>query len=311
MDIAMCVLTFKRPVGLERTLLSLGRLELPGPDDTLRIVVVDNDPAGSGRDIVEAAAAQLPYPVEYVIETKSGEPHARNRAIEVAGDVEAIGWMDDDEVPVPNWLSSMVTTMRATNADVLQGPVVPVFEEEPAPWVIEGRYFQRTPAEGFRHGEPFPHNWARGSGCFVRTSLYTDPEPYNPLWGLKGGPDRGFFERVHLRGARFVWCEEAAVDDYVPATRVNSKWLVIRRYREGTTRSLLLRYELNASLGRRLLRGADGLFTVVKGVGQLILALPRGHIARLDALRRIAFGIGIAVGAVGVSYEEYRTVHGR
>jgi hypothetical protein len=204
----------------------------------------------------------------------------------------------------------MVTTMRATDADIVQGPVVPVFEAPPPRWVIEGRYFERTPSDGFRSGEPFLYNWTRSSGCFVRASVYGTTGSFDPRWGRKGGEDRGFFERAHRNGARFIWCEEASVDDYVPASRVNSRWLITRRYREGTTRSLVLAYETGAPLWRRLLRGANGLVVAAKGIGMLVVALPKNHIARLDALRRAAFGIGVAVGSVGVSYEEYRTIHG-
>jgi hypothetical protein len=53
--VAVCVITYRRPVGLARLLEAFAKLEI---DDTIAptIVVVDNDPEGSARPAVDCAA---------------------------------------------------------------------------------------------------------------------------------------------------------------------------------------------------------------------------------------------------------------
>jgi hypothetical protein len=124
---------------------------------------------------------------------------------------------------------------------------------------------------------------------------------------LTGGSDKQLFTRMQRAGRRFAWAEDAMVTEMIPASRVNSKWLLMRGYRVGMT-DMLINIFHSSRLRAAMLeapRIAAGL--VVGSVGA-ILALDRGtRIVRLGKLYRAA---GKIAALTGHRYEEYRKVHG-
>src|SRR5690606_31942716 len=82
--------------------------------------------------------------VQYRVEERQGIPFARNAVLEAFqefGDV--LAFVDDDEEVTSSWLSRLLTTWSSTGADVVAGPVLPLFEEEPPSWVVRGGLFNR------------------------------------------------------------------------------------------------------------------------------------------------------------------------
>ena len=106
----------------------------------LEIVVVDNTPEGSARPIVERSAAQSAVAIRYVHEPRPGIAHARNRGI-AESQGEFIAFIDDDELPARVWLEALLKTHRIYGADVVLGPVRPVFEATPARFFATYRSF--------------------------------------------------------------------------------------------------------------------------------------------------------------------------
>src|SRR5215213_469175 len=95
--VAVCACTYLRPRGLARLLEGLAAIEVPD-GVAVEAVIVDNDAAGSGRAVVEAARATFPFPLRYVGEPVPGIVAARNaaaRAASASGPV-AVAFLDDD-----------------------------------------------------------------------------------------------------------------------------------------------------------------------------------------------------------------------
>ena len=97
--VVICVITYLRPVGLERLLRRLAALDVSGA--SVSLVVVDNDPAMSAGPVVDAVRDSLDWEIALVGEPRRGITHARNTALAVALSQQPdwIGWMDDDEAP--------------------------------------------------------------------------------------------------------------------------------------------------------------------------------------------------------------------
>ena len=307
--VVLCVITLHRPVGLARCLHAIAALELPEEEAVdLRVVVVDNDVGCSGRRVVEQVTC--PWPVDYLVEPDRGIPRARNRAVAAAAAAGAdlVGFVDDDEAPEPDWLVAMLDARRRTGAAVLMGRSVATFAEPPAPWVVEGGFFEYT---RFTSGGSFPFWYARASGILIdRTTLPVGPAVFDERFRLSGGSDLHLFSRMHGAGHRFAWVDEAVVEETVPATRATLGWLVRRTYRYGTTSSLTLVAEGASPLRRaRRLTGAF-VFTAMG----LVRQLRRAGSTRVTAVRlllQLAYGAGLVTGVFGVQYPEYRRVHGR
>jgi glycosyltransferase involved in cell wall biosynthesis len=307
--VTLCVVTLHRPVGLARCLEGIAGLHLPDdPDVDLRVVVVDNDAAGSSRTVVERTRATCPFPIEYLVEPSRGIPQARNRAVAAGGDVDLIGFVDDDEAPAADWLVVMLRASRRSRAAVLMGRSVVTFDRPPPRWVVDGGFFEYP---RFTSGETFPFSFARTSGVLIRRAALPDGTAvFDERFRLSGGSDLHLFSRMHKAGHRFVWVDEAVVEETVPASRATVTWLVRRSYRFGTTGSLTLVAE-GASPLRRLRRvvGSVG-FTAATAARQL----GTGGGSRVIAMRillKFSYGAGLAAGALGLHYDEYRQIHGR
>ena len=105
--VSIVVPTYARPERLRECLVSLARQTMPG--DTFEVVVVDD---GSPQPVVPPEATTPAGPTIRIIRQQNAGPSAaRNRgAAEARG--ELIALTDDDCLPMPDWLESLVTAHR-------------------------------------------------------------------------------------------------------------------------------------------------------------------------------------------------------
>jgi GT2 family glycosyltransferase len=305
-SVAVCALTLDRPRGLDALLASLAALADPGPDLQVKVVIVDNDPAGSARPVTERWRDRMPHELVYDVEPRRGIPFGRNRAVRLAGDVDFVAFLDDDEVADEFWLRELLRVQRDTGADVVTGTVLPTFEQPPPAWAAAGGFFARQ-----RYATGTRLTWARTSNVLIAQRVFPpdDPAPFNEAMGLNGGDDTHFFHRAHLQGFRIVWADDAIVHEHMPLSRVNARWLFRREYRRGNTLSLCLR-DLQDSWWRRFRRVGLGSLNIVRGAGVTLVGLVRGKATIVAGIRRMAFGAGLLSGLVGLRFDEYSTIHG-
>jgi len=303
-DIAIA--SYQRPKGLHRLLGSFQRLRFPGSPPDLRVVVVDNDAAGSARAVCEDARAWLELPLVHHVEKRRGIPQARNAAIAIAqGRADALAFIDDDCVPSPQWLAELLRVQAETGADAVAGPCEPVFEHPVPRWVERGRFFERPRhATGARIDYAFTHN------VLVRTpALAALDSLFDERMALSGGSDGELFRRLADRGHAIVWADEAVVFEWVPRSRANARWILERAFRVGASSAFVDRHRRARRVSpARVL--AHGGWCLAKGATLLPVGALRGRAGAVQALRLAAFGAGRLGGLAGIHREEYRVVHG-
>jgi GT2 family glycosyltransferase len=142
--VAVC--TRDRPEDLQRCLDAFMRL----PDDGQEYLVIDNCPATeASRELVEN------YPkVRYVREDVQGSSAARNRALREAKH-DFVAFTDDDAVPDPNWLRSLLQNFSDPRVMCVTGLIMPLELETKAQEWFErysphGRGFDRQIFDGAR-----------------------------------------------------------------------------------------------------------------------------------------------------------------
>lgn len=235
--IGVCICTYKRPELLRRLLSKLEEQETEGIFD-YSIVIVDNDRSETARQTVESYARQSKISISYYVEPQQNISLARNKSIENSkGDY--IGFIDDDEFPVEQWLLNLYQAINRYNSDGILGPVLPHFEEEPPVWVLRGHFFDR-PTHPIGHVLGWK-NTRTGNALLRRDIFKGDRKWFDPAFG-SGGEDRNFFRKKIEEGHVFVWCNEATVFETVPAKRWKRTVLLKRALLRGkmaldTTRS--------------------------------------------------------------------------
>ena len=241
--VAVCVCTFKRPALLQRLLAELEKQQTGGAF-SFSVVVVDNDSQGSAEAAVSGFAAHSSFEVSYCCEPEQNIAKARNRALANArGDF--IAFIDDDEYPASNWISSLLKTCDATGADGVLGPVLPYFEGPAPRWALHSGVFDRP-----RHttGYRIQLSDARTGNVLLRSELTESiAEPFQVRYAT-GGEDVDFFRRMMEQGRTFVWCDEAPVYELVPSSRCSRKYLFRRALLRGGNSLKQRRHRLRSIL---------------------------------------------------------------
>lgn len=298
-EIAVCIVTRRRPTQLRRLLEALRDLEAP-PGIGCRFVVVDNDVEGSAAAVVEAARAGLPGPVLYVIEPHAGVSQARNTALRFARPAAFAAFIDDDETPSPGWLRHLHGHLVATGAAAACGPVRPVFERPVPAWLeatFELCYIR--PKAGLQPSELHSCNLILDLRFLARAGL-----AFDPALGGQGGEDTSLGQAILAAGGTLAWADSAVVHEAIPAERARLSWLWRRWMRYGGTEAAL------AAKSRAAWRSlaAGGARIVLGGLG-LIAALPLLALGRAEpAVRRlytVARGIGMLMAVCGHVRHDY------
>src|ERR1700758_1834077 len=127
----VCIPAFRRPRLLRATLQSLAKQRTEQP---FAVVIVDNDAMASesvpvAREFLVAGELQGLC----LVEPQQGNCHAINAAFATAlatfANARHFLMVDDDEIASPDWLARMVRAAVTTGADVVGGPVWPVFDD--------------------------------------------------------------------------------------------------------------------------------------------------------------------------------------
>ena len=208
--ITVCICTWKRPHLLGHLLEKLG-CQQTEDRFTYSIVVADNDQMESARPVVDAFRHGGPE-ILYCVEAEQNIARARNMALRFARG-EFVAFLDDDELPEPNWLLTLFTACNAHGSDGVLGPVRPLYEEEPPQWLLRGKFCERP-----EHPTGTVLDWRQtrtGNVLFKREIIQDIHEPFRPQFG-DGGEDNDFFRRMRESGRVF---NEAAVLELVPPAR--------------------------------------------------------------------------------------------
>lgn len=301
LNIAVGVLTYKRPDGIAKLLEAMQRQKMSVERPyRLTMVIVDNDAAGSGEAAVSPFENVPQFTLKYAVEKRQGIPIARNRALDEAPvGTDLFCFLDDDEWPVENWLDDMLAIRASTGADCVYGPVEPVYPPNPATYFIKARVFERKKN---KDGQLI--------GYAASNNVMFD-YPLIRSWNLRfeermrytGGTDYLFFNQAVRRGMKIHWASAALVYDIVPASRMTWKWVLQRQYRLGNTFSVS--DMLYGNCKRRLYRLAYGAARVGLGLAMTpaIIVSPYWGMKALSHLLR---GAGMVSGILGHFYQEYQ-----
>lgn len=297
-SVLVAVLTYQRPDGL-RDLVELLAAESQTCSIDARVLVVDNNPDGSARELVEGLGLAM---VDYVHEPEPGIAAARNCAIARAEDRDAIAFVDDDESPRAGWLQALVDSAHQYDAVAVTGPVIRQYPHPPSDLVDGMRQWDRV-----RHPSGTTVPAASTANLLLDLRFLRRHDlAFDPDFGLSGGSDTLLTRKIVALGGRLVWSDDAAVLDFVTEERMTPKWLAGRARRVGNTHS---RVELELKrgwitrarlIGKGSALAAVGLATAVRG---RVVGDP--HRQGIGLWRR-SRGVGILAGGLGRTHYDYR-----
>lgn len=321
MNVAVCACTYRRPDGLAALLEGLHRQDFYGycrehghvPE--MSIVIVDNDCSEEAARICKTFELRTGRHVNYVREPKRGISYARNKCLDlVPAECEFFAMIDDDEVPQPDWLDQLLRVQAAVNADIVQGRVVAVFDEETPGWITQGNFFGRPrrlhSLEYHEHKELQELDSAGAGNVLVRNSLVRALNlRFDPELALTGGEDTCFFRTLRRQGASLVYTGRAVVHERYPKSRANFRYMVTERFRLGNVRAALSKKEHAAGTAlprNEILREGIGNFRL--GLRRVVKSLISGRWEKdrfAVGAFQAAHGLGILAALAGIGYQHY------
>jgi GT2 family glycosyltransferase len=264
-----------------------------------RLVIVDN----ASTDDTFAAARELERRYEgrvrAVREPEIGHCAARNAGIR-ATTAPIIAFTDDDALPDPAWLRTLVASLTDGNALAAGGPVVPVITGEPPKWFLPDFVPYLAIWEPPRGTTELRYNeYPRGVNLAFRREVFERFGFFNTSLGLKEGrplycDETEMCLRIERAGERIVYAPHSLVRHCVEAERLTVDWITRRFDAQGRSEAIVqwihggLRGVLS---GLRLHLGnypAVHWTVVAKHHGELTIAEVKEAAAILTRCRRLA-----------------------
>ena len=294
--IYVAALTFKRPEFLRELLESFADLDVPSVDAIdVRFLIVDNDPEGSARSVVESYMATMgERHLQYVVEPEPGIPAARNRALDAAMDhgAQLLCFTDDDVRPVRTWLTELLDCHALTQAALVFGPVRFRLRCDVQKWwpqmiassiIARGKYVERYAAREACRGRV---NTGATSNCLIDLLWTHDHRVrFNHEMWESGGSDTLFRETVRRQGGRIAWCERAVVYEQLPADRLTLPYQYRRARSHGMTFELVGRRSHALILRHPVSR-------MMAGIALMVLPV-LGRASFILGLQLLGMGVGI------------------
>jgi len=307
--ISLGIITYMRPIGLEKILRSFKSQSLENID--LSIIVADNDATGENQKVIDKLKEEgYPFKLELFVEKTRGIVAARNRAVSefLKTDSESMIFADDDEWPVnDNWIEKLLEVERDYDADIVYSDVNIIPETESINWV-KTAYRSNSNGESIRPTK----NFFTGN-LFVRRHVYEDLNPpFDSRFAMTGSSDLHFCLKANNKNYKAYYTPYAAVEEIFPKSRATLKWFFLRGYRtgEGSTRANIYESTSLFSLSKYIIYKLLGRF--VRAIQMFFMALftfDKGYIAK--GFNYLGATVGTVTGLFGLKYNEYNKIHGK
>jgi succinoglycan biosynthesis protein ExoM len=214
--VCVAICTHNRP----RQLAALldGLLAQSHPDFA---VIIANNGTEAASEVLTPYRDHLRITYRHI--TQTGVVAVRNLALQIGLDqgCDFLAFIDDDEVPVPDWLAALLRKQAETGADLVFGPVLATYHGTPPAWVTKGGFFERwgdTPGSG---------------NVLIKLATLPDADWFRDAYAQTGGEDIEFFDRLMENGATRATAPDAIAHEDTPPERTTVRYIWRRGLRDG------------------------------------------------------------------------------
>lgn len=310
LSVAISLCTFKRPQSLDRLLTAMERSDL-GDGRAWRAfcVIVDNHPDGAAREVCARHRPSLPEPLIFAEEQQQGISFARNRAVReaLASGADFIAFIDDDDLPYPDWLQQIMSQQQKTGADLVFGSRTLPNDLAIPDWLKEISLFQPPKADRTcKFGLP---EWAGTYNVLIACPFIQRMAPdgtvFMPEFARSGGGDTDFFIRALRFGATCARAPQSLVVRNWEPERLTLLGIMRRAFRLGLTRVMLERRHLDP--GEFKARRRRRMLTTIRTLRHLLVTTFIFGKRRKPAMAAALFGVASQWGEIYAYFgREYR-----
>lgn len=301
MEITVCICTHDRPAYVRDCLDGLARQTV----DRARFEVLVIDSASSPSAAPRLADLAQVHGARLLRLDRPGVSLARNAGAQAAR-APVIAYLDDDAIPAPDWVGSILCALaNGPRPALIGGRILPRWEAPLPPWWPRSLVGVLSIIEHEGHGEYRTPDLPRGLEPYA-ANMVVDVAALCAVGGFGGELGRygGVLlsdEEVRLAwalqdaGHRIVYDSRIVVHHQIQASRLNPPWLLRRLFWQGAS----------TVTTRRLTRGAGSVWRELpRRLAVLALCGPAALLParspRLIAARwRFAYALGFVRSALG------------
>ncbi len=288
LPVTVALITYNRARFLRETLAGVVRQNYP--TDRWELLVIDNASTDDTRQVVASFAGSRPSP-RWILETRQGLDHGRNRAVQEArGDILVLA--DDDILVESDWLAQLVAPFSRDDGHkigVVGGEVMPVFPDGIPRW-LEGSHrplaFRRDDGPLPPTQTPMGANFAFPREVFQRFGVFNADLDRQGA-SLFGGGDSEMIRRLRHGGLEVWFAPGAKVLHQIPARRLTFRYAARHAFDSARSRVVdrvkSLRDQGRPAAGFLASRAAGSL---LKLAGFVLLAAAQGICLRTGEAKR-------------------------
>lgn len=231
--LTVIIATYNRSASLMRTLEGLLCQTLP--KELWELVVVDNNStdgtASCVAEFIRANGSRIN--MRTFLETEQGISPARNRGFK-EGAGEYFAFLDDDEIPAPDWTQVYLDFFDAhPEAAEAGGRMIPLYEYEPPKWLskytevlLSGLMDKGDEMRPFRKGEyPFGGNIAFRRSTVEKYGMFSS-QLGRTGQKLLGGEEKDYAFRLQAAGETIWYVPQSRIDHVIPRERLTRAFVV-------------------------------------------------------------------------------------
>lgn len=227
MTVAVC--SYNAADHLETLIRRLEALDCPIPYE---ILIVDNNSTDETADLVDNFRKNSKIPIRYVLEKQQGIPLARNRAIDESLPNAFLAFIDSDELPESQWLSSACRALEHHHADCVGGEIRLHLPERPR-WLSDSLLpFLGKVDHGdvpVRVADRTTPVWS--GNVAYRTALFRDGLRFDTRYnrkgaGIGGGSDGIMFRELLERGCHVRYEPEMCITHLIPESKLRRSYFL-------------------------------------------------------------------------------------
>ena len=219
------------------------------------VLIVDNNSNDNSSCIIKDFSKKSNTPVRYVLELEQGIPYARNRAIMESKGSTFLAFIDADELPDKNWLTTAIGSLQANSADCVGGEIGLDLPQRPA-WLCDNLLpFLGQVNHGntsFQIQDGSTPVWS--GNIAYRMSLFSDDLCFDVRYnrkgqGIGGGSDAVLFLKLLEAKCLIYYEPEMRIIHLIPHEKLTRTYFLKLHYISGKKNGL---YEINIGGVRKI-----------------------------------------------------------
>jgi succinoglycan biosynthesis protein ExoM len=229
--IAICIPTYNREKELKRLLKSVIAQEVFPENFIFEMLIIDNN-LDSYLDAAINELPDHPFAIHSIHVRQRGLTNVRNAAVSwvIDHDMDALIFVDDDEVVTPVWLDSMVNAWEKYKGDIITGPVVQILPSFVPRFVKKFHLLENDMIAD----SGMKLCYANSNNTLVSKNVLNTMGPsFHPALNHSGGEDNLFFHQCYLKGFTIIWDNSILIYEPTALERTTTAYVLYRWFHYG------------------------------------------------------------------------------